>query len=55
MELAQYKNLFGADIYASKNINIKNKKNGMYLLVLSDQSVNTPTIFYNSRIYYHDN
>lgn len=31
------------------------QKGGIYMLVLSDQSVNVPTIFYNWRLSYHDN
>lgn len=31
------------------------QKNGIYLLVLSDQATNTPTVYYNKRVTYHDN
>lgn len=31
------------------------QKGGIYLLILSDQGTNTPTMFYNKRVYYHDN
>jgi len=31
------------------------QKDGIYLLLLSDQSTNTPTIYYNKRVSYHDN
>lgn len=31
------------------------QKGGLYLMVLSDQATNTPTMFYNYRVSYHDN
>lgn len=31
------------------------QKGGIYLVVLSDQPTNTPTMYYNSRLSYHDN
>lgn len=31
------------------------QKNGVYLMLISDQATNVPTVFYNWRLSYHDN